>query len=852
MSEYKYQQIESKWQKSWTENNSVKCDINSKDKNFYNLCMYPYPSGDLHMGHIRNYTIGDVITRYKIMNGFNVLSPMGWDSFGLPAENAAIKTGIHPKTFTEERIDNMKDQIIRLGSLYEWDREVAAHSKDYYKWTQYIFVKLFKNKLAYKKDAPVNWCDSCKTVLANEQVIEGNCDRCDAIVDQKNLNQWFLKISDYSEELLEGLNEIGDWPENVKAMQQNWIGKSEGAEFSLNIDDTDLSFDVFTTRPDTLFGMTFAVLSPEHPLMDEVISISSNRDEIENYIDNAKKKSEFERMSLTKEKTGVDTGLFVINPVNGKKVSLWIADYVLINYGTGAIMAVPGHDQRDYDFAKKYGIKIIQVISDKNRESSIEKEAFIGEGILINSGNFDSLKSHTEGSEKIIQYLEDNKIGTSKTTFRLRDWLISRQRYWGCPIPLINCDKCGMVPESEENLPVLLPDIDDYKNTNESPLAKSEDFINTNCPECGVKATRETDTMDTFVDSSWYFLRFVDPKNEDMPFDANKVNNWLPVDQYIGGVEHAILHLLYSRFFSKALKKCSYRIPDEPFKKLVTQGMVCHETFSDHEGKWVEPSKVLKKREGLFYSTDNGLIELKKGRSEKMSKSKKNVIDPDQIIKNYGADTARLFMISDSPPERDLEWSDDGIKATYKFLKKLFEHLISDLSFKPSLDSKEIKNMNNDDKESFNLTQKTIFNYSNDISNYRFNTAVAKLREFSNFLLKKKNSKNVNDYCWTIFLRLISIITPHFSQEILNNSGFSGFIYEIEWPKPLENITQKEYANLVIQLNGKKKALIKVPKDLEQKEVLNYMKKDQNLSAFLQNDFKKIIFVKNKIINFVK
>ena len=536
MNEYNFQKIESKWQKHWSENDSIKCDINSKEKNFYNLCMYPYPSGDLHMGHIRNYTIGDVITRYKMLNGFNVLSPMGWDSFGLPAENAAIKTGIHPKTFTEERIKNMKDQIIRLGSLYEWDREVAVHRKDYYKWTQFIFLKLFNNNLAYKKDSPVNWCNSCKTVLANEQVIDGNCDRCDSEIEQKNLNQWFFKISEYSDELLEGLNQIGEWPENVKVMQQNWIGKSQGAEFVLKIDETELSFDVFTTRPDTLFGMTFAVLSPEHQLVSEILSISSNKAEIQNYIDNAKKKSEFERMSLSKEKTGVDTGLFVINPVNGRKVCLWIADYVLTSYGTGAIMAVPGHDQRDYDFAKKYGIEIIQVISDKNKKSSIEKEAFVGEGVLINSGEFDNLESHTEGSDRVIQFLEKNKIGTRKTIFRLRDWLISRQRYWGAPIPLINCDNCGLVPEKEENLPVLLPEIDDYKNTDESPLAKSEEFVNTNCPKCGTKAKRETDTMDTFVDSSWYFLRFVDPNNEEFPFDANKVNKWLPVDQYIGGV----------------------------------------------------------------------------------------------------------------------------------------------------------------------------------------------------------------------------------------------------------------------------------------------------------------------------
>tara|TARA_B100000214_G_scaffold274266_1_gene204423 strand:+ start:32 stop:2317 length:2286 start_codon:yes stop_codon:yes gene_type:complete len=760
------------------------------------------------MGHIRNYTIGDVITRYKIMNGFNVLSPMGWDSFGLPAENAAIKTGIHPKTFTEERIDNMKDQIIRLGSLYEWGREVAAHSKDYYKWTQYIFVKLFKNKLAYKKDAPVNWCDSCKTVLANEQVIEGNCDRCDSIVDQKNLNQWFLKISDYSEELLEGLNEIGDWPENVKAMQQNWIGKSEGAEFSLNIDDTDLSFDVFTTRPDTLFGMTFAVLSPEHQLMDEVISISSNRDEIENYIDNAKKKSEFERMSLTKEKTGVDTGLFVINPVNGKKVSLWIADYVLINYGTGAIMAVPGHDQRDYDFAKKYGIEIIQVISDKNRESSIEKEAFIGEGILINSGDFDSLKSHTEGSEKIIQYLEDNKIGTSKTTFRLRDWLISRQRYWGCPIPLINCDKCGMVPESEENLPVLLPEIDDYKNTNESPLAKSEDFINTNCPECGIKATRETDTMDTFVDSSWYFLRFVDPKNDDIPFDANKVNNWLPVDQYIGGVEHAILHLLYSRFFVKALRDMNYLNFDEPFQNLFSQGMI---NFG----------------------------------GSKMSKSKGNTVDPESYFATHGADALRLYILFMAPPSDGVEWNDGGIEGTKRFLNKFWEN-IEKITKLEELDA------SNNEKSIVRKVNQSIYSVTKHLDKFEFNTAVSDLMKLNNDLSEFLNNSNgISKSSKELIIKNICILlfpmAPHIASEVYENY-FSEDLIKISWPEvDTENLKDPTY-ELVIQVNGKKRFTRETDIGLEQHEIEQICKEEFSMNV---NNFKKIIYIQDKIVNFV-
>jgi len=808
MSEYKFQEIESKWQNHWSDNNSIKCDINSVDKNFYNLCMYPYPSGDLHMGHIRNYTIGDVITRYKLLKGFNVLSPMGWDSFGLPAENAAIKTGIHPKTFTEERINNMKDQIIRLGSLYEWDREVAVHSKDYYKWTQFIFLKLFNNNLAYKKDSPVNWCNSCKTVLANEQVIDGNCDRCDSEIEQKNLNQWFFRISEYSDELLEGLNQIGDWPENVKIMQQNWIGKSEGAEFSLNIDGTELSFDVFTTRPDTLFGMTFAVLSPEHQLVSKILSISSNKAEIQNYIDNAKKKSEFERMSLSKEKTGVDTGLFVINPVNGRKVCLWIADYVLTSYGTGAIMAVPGHDQRDYDFAKKYGIEIIQVISDKNKKSSIEKEAFVGEGFLINSEEFDNSKSHTEGSERIIHFLEENKIGTRKTIFRLRDWLISRQRYWGAPIPLINCENCGMVPEKEENLPVLLPEIDDYKNTDESPLAKSKEFVNTNCPECGTKAKRETDTMDTFVDSSWYFLRFVDPNNEDLPFDADKVNNWLPVDQYIGGVEHAILHLLYARFFVKALRDMNYLNFNEPFQNLFSQGMI---NFG----------------------------------GSKMSKSKGNTVDPESYFATHGADALRLYILFMAPPSDGVEWNDGGIEGTKRFLNKFWEN-IERLSNLKVIDS-SVK-----DESIVRKVNQSINSVSKHLDKFEFNTAVSDLmklnNELSDFL---KNSQEISKSSKDMIIKNLSILlfpmAPHIASEIYENY-FGEDLINITWPLvDTENLKDPTY-ELVIQINGKKRFTRETEIGLEQSEVEKICKDDFDMNT---SDFKKIIYIKDKIINFV-
>jgi len=702
----------------------------------------------------------------------------------------------------------MKDQIIRLGSLYEWDREVAAHSKDYYKWTQFLFVKLFKSKLAYKKDAPVNWCDSCKTVLANEQVIEGNCDRCDAIVDQKNLNQWFLKISDYSDELLDGLNHIGDWPENVKAMQRNWIGKSEGAEFLLNIENTKLNFNVFTTRPDTLFGMTFAVLSPEHHLMSEILDLSPNSNELLKYIDNAKNKSEFERMSLTKEKTGVDTGLSVINPVNGKKVSLWIADYVLINYGTGAIMAVPGHDQRDYDFAKKYDIEIIQVISDKDKKSSIESEAYVGDGILINSGEFDNLASHNEGSKKIIQFLEKSKIGTSKTTFRLRDWLISRQRYWGCPIPLINCEKCGMIPESEENLPVLLPEIDDYKNTNESPLAKSEEFINTNCPKCGNEARRETDTMDTFVDSSWYFLRFVDPDNKDMPFDASKVNNWLPVDQYIGGVEHAILHLLYSRFFVKALRDMNYLDFNEPFQNLFSQGMI---NFG----------------------------------GSKMSKSKGNTVDPESYFATHGADALRLYILFMAPPSDGVEWNDGGIEGTKRFLNKFWENI-------QRLSKLEELEFSKNEENIVRKVNQSINSVSKHLDKFEFNTAVSDLMKLNNdlseFLKNSKDiSKNSKDMIINNTCILLFPMAPHIASEIYKEY-FKAELINIAWPKvDTENLKDPTY-ELVVQINGKKKYTRETKIGLEQAEVEKICKEEFDMNT---SEFRKIIYIQDKIINFV-
>ena len=807
MDNYDFKKIEKNWQSIWEDNKLASCDVTLSKNNFYNLCMYPYPSGDLHMGHIRNYTIGDVITRYKQKQGYNVLSPMGWDSFGLPAENAAIKTGIHPKKFTEDRISNMRDQIKRLGSLYDWDKEVAAHDQNYYKWTQYLFIKLFENKLAYKEDAPVNWCTSCKTVLANEQVIEGDCERCDSEVTKKNLNQWFFKISNYSEELLQGLSDIGDWPENVKSMQENWIGKSTGVQFNLKIDGSELDFDVFTTRPDTLFGMTFAVMSPEHKLMNKILSLSPNSKEIQSYIDVAKSKSEFERMSITKEKTGVDTGLKVTNPINNKSVPLWIADYVLINYGTGAIMAVPGHDERDYEFAKKYNIEIIQVIIDKDQKIDISSKPFIEKGVLINSGDYDGLNSHDEASDSILNYLSEQDLGERKVTFRLRDWLISRQRYWGCPIPLINCTKCGLVPESLDNLPVLLPEIDDYKNSEDSPLAKSEDFINTKCPDCGSDGIRETDTMDTFVDSSWYFLRYLDSQNKNSPFDKNIINSWLPIDQYIGGVEHAILHLLYSRFFVKALRDINLLDVDEPFHNLFSQGMI------------------------NFGGT-------------KMSKSKGNVVDPESYFATHGADALRLYILFMAPPSDGVEWNDGGIEGTKRFLNKFWDNMMRflDLQIQKTIGEDDlVRSMN-----------QTIFSVTRHLEKFEFNTGVSDLMKANNEISKYLNenstvSKETKDFVFNTMCNLLYPFSPHISSEIYNLYSKKD-ISSLKWPEFDESNLSNPTYELVIQLNGKKKFTKVVNTGTSQEEAEKACELAFNIKS---SDYKKVIFVEDKIINFI-
>ena len=632
---YNFKEIEAKWQKYWKDNNSFKTAEDENKEKYYVLEMFPYPSGKLHMGHVRNYSIGDVIARCKSMQGYNVLHPMGFDSFGLPAENAAIKNGVEPSKWTWDNIHEMEAQLAQLGLSYDWDREVQTCNPDYYKWMQWIFIQFYNKGLAYKKENPVNWCPSCQTVLANEQVVDGCCERCKTPVGKKNLSQWYFKITDYADRLLSNLEKLEGWPNKVKVMQKNWIGKSIGAEIDFPIDETDKVLKVFTTRADTLFGVTYMVMAPEHPYVMEMVKGTEYEEAVSAYLDKVEHMNDIERTSTANEKTGVFIGKYAVNPVNGKKVPIFISDYVLMGYGTGAIMAVPAHDQRDFDFAKKFDLEIIPVVNSEDPSIDVHNltEAFAAEGTMINSGKFDGM-NNKDAIAAVIKWLEEEGIGKKTVNYRLRDWLISRQRYWGTPIPMIYCDDCGWVPEKEENLPVLLPTDVEFTGKGESPLTTSKTFAECICPRCGKKARREMDTMDTFLDSSWYFLRYCDPKNEKKAFDKAKTDYWMDVDQYIGGVEHAILHLMYARFFQMALYDLGLVSQEEPFRNLLTQGMV------NKDGK-------------------------------KMSKSLGNVVSPEEIINKYGADTARLFILFAAPPERELDWSDAGVEGSYRFLNRV-------------------------------------------------------------------------------------------------------------------------------------------------------------------------------------
>ena len=818
--DYNFKKIETKWQKRWEEEDLFHVTEDPSKPKYYCLEMFPYPSGKLHMGHVRNYSIGDVVARYKTMNGFNVLHPIGFDSFGLPAENAAIKNGAHPAVWTSSNIAEMERQLRTMGLSYDWDREACTYKEEYYRWMQWIFIQFYKKGLAYKKENPVNWCPSCATVLANEQVVEGCCERCGTQVTKKDLSQWYLKITDYADRLLDNLDNMPGWPEKVKTMQRNWIGRSEGTELDFNVVDMDLKLRVFTTRVDTLFGTTFMVVSPEHPMLGKLIEGMENEEKCKEYCEYVKTLNDIERTSTSKEKTGVFTGRYAVNPVTLKEIPIYISDYVLISYGTGAVMGVPAHDQRDFEFAKKFGLDIVPVVDPGTGDIDWNdlKAAFEAEGTMINSGKYDGMNN----KDAIVAIREDLKaigLGEAVTNYRLRDWLISRQRYWGTPIPMINCPECGWVPEKEENLPVLLPTDVVFTGKGESPVATSKTFVDCKCPVCGKAAKREVDTMDTFLDSSWYFLRYTDARNDKAPFDYEKANYWMPVDQYIGGVEHAILHLMYARFFTMVLHDMGLVNVEEPFTNLLTQGMV-----------------------------------LKDG--SKMSKSVGNVVSPDEIIEKYGADTARLFILFAAPPERELEWSDTGVEGSYKFINRVYR-LIAELSEDtegiPPVYNAETK----DDKQLNYILNNTIRRVTEDIGNrFNFNTAISAIMELTNEIYRYKELEDVNlgllRSAAEKLVLLLSPFTPHVCEELWEALGFVEPVYKAQWPAYDEKALVKDSVEIVVQINGKVKAKLEVPSGLSKEEFEKTCMNEQAVKALTDGkDVVKVIAVPNKLLNIV-
>ncbi len=827
---YDFKSIEKKWQDIWDKEDAFRTEEDYDKEKYYVLEMFPYPSGKLHMGHVRNYSIGDVIARFKKMSGYNVLHPMGWDSFGLPAENAAIKNGTHPFEWTNNNINDMKDQLASLGLSYDWNREVATCKPDYYKWTQWLFIQFYKNGLAYKKDNPVNWCPDCQTVLANEQVVEGCCERCSTPVTKKHLSQWYLKITDYAERLLDNLDKLEGWPDKVKAMQKNWIGKSEGAEVKFGIADSDKDLIVYTTRPDTLFGVTYMVLAPEHPYVKELTAGTEYETAVNAYIEECTHKSELERTSLTKDKTGEFIGHYAVNPVNDERVPIFISDYVMMDYGTGAIMAVPAHDQRDFEFAKVFGLDITPVVEVEGVDLDNLTEAAAAEGKMINSGKYNGM-TNKEAIEAITLDLETKGLGKRTLNYKLRDWLISRQRYWGTPIPMVYCEKCGWVPEKDENLPVLLPTDVEFTGKGSSPLTTSKTFRSCTCPACGGPAEREVDTMDTFLDSSWYFLRYCDSQNPDSIFDSKKVNYWMNVDQYIGGVEHAILHLMYSRFFQmfiNGLDLCDY---DEPFKNLLTQGMVT---------------------KGYYDSKNNYIV-------AKMSKSLGNVVSPVEIQNKYGTDTARLFILFAAPPEKELEWSDAGVEGSYRFLNRVYR-LVAEYIENIRGNNRnfpEPEAQNSADKQLNFVINSTIKKVSEDAGGrFNFNTAIASIMEFVNEMYKYMQNEEINlplfNKAIEVLLIVLNPFTPHITEELWEMLGHEDRLYAVRWPEYDPKALIKDEVEVIIQINGRLKDKITLPNNTD-KEVTEKaaMELEKVKDALSDKQIVKTIFIPNKIVNFV-
>lgn len=821
MAEYNPGVIEPKWQKYWEENDFYKTDEAGKKK-YYVLEMFPYPSGKLHMGHMRVYSIGDVLARFLTMRGYSVLHPMGWDAFGLPAENAAIENKVHPADGTYANIEAMKKQQKALGISYDWDREVATCSPDYYKWTQWLFLLFYKRGLAYKKKASVNWCVKCATVLANEQVENGGCWRCSEDVVVKDLEQWFLRITDYAERLLDDLKLLSGWPERVRTMQENWIGKSEGAEIEFTIVGNGGKIPVFTTRPDTLFGVTYMVLAAEHPLVDELTRGTEREAEVRAFVDKTRKLTEVDRSSTEMEKVGIFTGASCVNPVNGEEVPILVGNYVLMGYGTGAVMGVPAHDQRDFEFAKKYNLPIRVVITPKDHLLKVEEmdEAYVDDGVLVNSAEFDGLPNE-EGMRAITASLEQTDRGRAKVTYRLRDWLISRQRYWGAPIPIVYCAKCGTVPVEEDSLPVELPKDVVFKQGGQSPLAAHEGFLHTVCPACDGPARRETDTMDTFICSSWYYFRYTDPHNDEQAFNREKNDAWIPVDQYIGGIEHAILHLLYSRFFTKVLHDAGMTAAVEPFTRLLAQGMV--------------------NKDGA-----------------KMSKSKGNVVSPDEIIAKYGADTGRLFILFAAPPERDLDWSDRGVEGCYRFLKRVWR-LVDRYAGAVAGQNGEIGAVEPAERELRRAIHLALKKVTEDIEDrFNFNTAISAVMEAVNAAYGYMNEKEddidtvVMAEALNLLVLMLAPFAPHLGEEMWQRLGNADSVHQQVWPAYDPSVLLQDEVEIVVQVNGKVRGRLTIPAGLNSEEMQSLAMGDQRIVEFIDGkQIVKAIAVPGKLVNLV-
>jgi leucyl-tRNA synthetase len=813
---YPFKEIESKWQRAWEESKLYKAP-DHPDKKFYMLVMFAYPSGDIHMGHFRNFIIGDVVARYKMMHGYQLLHPFGWDSFGLPAELAAIKRKIHPKEWTMQNIRTSDSTLKKCGISFDWDREVITSNPDYYKWTQWMFLKLYENNLAYREKSYVNWCPGCKTVLANEQVEQGRCWKCESPVGKKELEQWFFRITAYADRLLKDLDKLDGWPENVKILQRNWIGKSKGLEIDFAIENSDQKISVFTTRPDTIYGVTFMAIAPENRLLETLKMDSSHRKAVEGYIEKANKKTEIER-SAVGEKDGVFTGVYAMNPLSGDKVQLWVADYVLATYGTGIVMGVPAHDQRDFEFSKKYGIPIKVVIQPPgvNMLPDNMKEAYIEPGTMANSDIFDGLYS-IDGIKKVNEYVVEKNLGRMKTNYKLRDWLISRQRYWGAPIPMIHCEKCGIVPVKESDLPVLLPGGDgDFMPKGRSPLADSEEFINTKCPKCGGKAKRDPDTMDTFVCSSWYFLRYTDAHNENEPFSKENAKEWLPVDKYIGGIEHACGHLLYFRFFTKFLHDIGWLDLDEPSLELFNHGMVL-----DKEGKV-------------------------------MSKSTGNVVSPIDILEKHGVDISRIAMYFAAPSEREILWSEEGIVGSSRFLNRVYR-FAEEVSSQGMNKKLSLKDLTDSDLKAYRKLNQTMKKVEEDIKTLQLNTAIASMMELLNVMddLDPDESK-VFGLCVEKLAQVLAPFAPHISEEIWSKLGNKQSIFKSEWPSFDRDAIMEEEVTIAVQVNGKLRATLNFPIDTGEEEVKKVALAHDRVKSFTDNKkIIKTIYVPNKLVNVV-